>query len=243
METEEKNIELIDGFIDKLVLFFNDNLFVKEIIKKLNDASRCSKIKITNNSIKSFTNSQTREIIIDEQNRKVSVVDLGVKNIKDGKLYFKKEMDYQENGDRYSCIKSTTKVNKKNSRFFERILHYSYATGVSGKQDFCTSCYDVKNYKKDKNGKCVLLDEKTNKNDFYHLANGDVLKVVNVNGNERYFYCDSSVLFSNSNKNDNKLSFNIEIDRAKADEILKCSYDVFALINNDFVYSIRGTSF
>lgn len=239
-------MDQIDSLTEKLVLNFEDNEFVKEIIKKLREIKGFIDIDITENSITSWTESHMRKIIVDEKNQKAELVDLGIKELNGKKAYYRSELYYNEHEEKYTCTKYNTQadVEQKDNKSIVNYTTYTSTIGGSGDRcNFYSSSKNAQKYQKHSDTEYTLLDENSNKKDFYRLANGDVLKIVNADNKERYFYCDSSILYGEEDIENNKPKFNVELDENKAKAILKNLDDAYALINNDTIYNIKGKSY
>ena len=61
-------------------------------------------------------------------------------------------------------------------------------------------------------------------------SENDNFKIVSIDGKEKYFYCDSSVLTANPKKDDKKAKFNVELSYREAQDILNNIDDAFNLL-------------
>lgn len=246
MYNDEQVKEKIDILTEKLVLNFEDNEFVKEIIKKLREIKGYIDIDITDKSITSWTESHMRKITVDERDSKAELIDLGIKETDDKKTYYRNELHYSENNEKHTCTRYNTEANierKDNKNIVNYTTYSSTIGGSNNRCNFYSSAKNIKKFEKYSDDEYILLDESSNKKDFYRLANGDVLKIVDTGDKERYFYCDSSILYGEENIDDNKPKFNVELDKNKATTILKKLDDPYALINNEDIYNIKGKSY
>lgn len=239
-----KTNEMIDEFIDKLVLSFNNNEIVSNFIKKLRDMEHAGDVTVEGNTIICANNSQTREITVDILKRTILTKDYGEKVTHDKRSAFSNEVHYNENGLKSHCYK--TNVINELTQFDNKtiIKSDSYSSTITlneGKRVFTNITKSNKYAEKNRHGDYIVLQKDDSKKDFYLLANGDVLKVVNKDGNEKYYYCDSSEMFVNNNDSgSSKAKFCVELSYKDAEKILNNLGDAFNLINNDTIFDIRG---
>ena len=239
-----KTYEMIDRFIDKLVLSFNDNEIVSDFIKKLRDMEHAGDVTVDGNTIRCVNNNQTREITIDALKRTILTKDYGEKVAHDKRSAFSNEVHYSENGLKSHCYK--TNIINELTQFDDKtiIKSDSYSSAITLNEDrrvFTNIIRSNKYAEKNKYGDYTSLQKNDSRKDFYLLANGDVLKVVNNDNDEKYYYCDSSEMFGNSNNIDSsKAKFCVELSYRDAEKILKNLGDAFNLINNDTIFDIRG---
>ena len=243
---EDKNDILIDQFIDKLVLCFSDNSIVSDIIDKVNSMRTFKNISVDSNTIKCVSRNQTRDISVDTRNGKIVSKVFGEKHSDFKDERFINELRYTQNGNKATCSKDNVldEITRQGSNeMFGRIRYSSISNYVDDK---CVYLRIVKTSRKALRNRESIVSQLENfdiKTEFYVLTNGDVLKIVNKDGKERYFYCDSSVLTVNPIKDDKKAKFSVEISYTDAEDILKNIDDAFNLINNDAIYDIRGKSY
>lgn len=239
-----KTYEMIDRFIDKLVLSFNNNEIVSDFIKKVRDMEHSGDVITDGNTIKCVNNNHTREITVDTLKRTVLTKDYGERLTHDKRSSFSNEVHYSENGLKSHCYK--TNVINELTQFDNKtiIKSDSYSSAISlidGKCVFTNIIKSNKYAEKNEYGEYTVLKKDDSKKNFYLLANGDVLKVVNINDNEKYYYCDSSEMFENNNDIDSsKAKFCVEISYRDAEKILKNVDNALNLINNDTIFDIRG---
>lgn len=236
------NNELIDELIEKIVMNFEDNYVTKNIIKKLTDIyDQKDILKIDNNTITRKSKRMTRTVTVDTINKVLKAQDTGYL---DDNEQFQNSIDYQVNGNNAVVHKHVFDVGLFGNTETRSILDtYEYfkdnnMIGSSDKKIF------VKLWK---NSDGQVIDEDID--DFirihYKLANGDVVKIVSNNGDEKYYYCDRRAL-NNRNKLSNEqesYGINKEISKEQADDFLKMADDAYKLVNNDMIYSVRGATY
>ena len=237
---------LIDRFIDKLVLSFGKNKIVSDIITKINNMRGFRNVSVENNTIKCVSRNQTRDITVDDKTGKIVLKDFVEKYSDSKDERFINELRYVQKGNKASCSKDNVQyeiVSQGDSEVLGKSKYSAFSNYIDDKCVYLRIVKSSKKALKDKRGNVYQLENSDSKTEFYVLANGDVLKIVNKDGKEKYFYCDSSVLSMNPIKEDNKAKFNVEITYIDAQNILKNIDDAFNLMNNDIIYKIRGKSY
>ena len=237
----EKDV-LIDKLIDKLVLSFNNNSIVLDIVDKINNMRSFKNVTVGSNTIKCISRSQTRDISVDTKNGKIVFKDFAEKHNDFKDERFINELRYTQKDNKATCSKDNVQyeiVRQGSSEVVGRSRYSSFSNYVDDKCVYLRIIKSSKKALKDKNGNVSSLENLDVRTEFYVLANGDVLKIANKDGKERYFYCDSSVLTMNP-VDDKKAKFNVELSYVDAENILKSIDDTFTLINNDVIYDIRG---
>ena len=233
--------DIISEFISKVVLNFEDNYVVNNIIKKLANMYNSSDITTNGNTITSKSERIKRIITVDTDNQKIIVQDI-------------------ENNDKQFYAETTYTVEGEES------VHHKYSARIEigeGNSDSVRKTgYIYDTYEYFNNNKIIgssdtkikieeiqtRLGEILNreKNEFnrmiYKLANGDAIKIISNNGNSKYYYCDNQVLKNRtlSIEEQKKLEIGVELSEKQAESILDFSYDTYKTINNQTVYSIRG---
>ena len=232
----------IDEFIDKIVLFFGENEATSSFIKKISGMNGFQNIEVNDNILSYNSKKFSREIMVDKKKKEITLVESGSKEENSIASYYKNKTIYKEQEEKYSVTKENSQ-----SDFFRVssgvIINNTVFKSIDGYQDNKRSFYSSSFLKRkfEKSGaEEKLLSTDLSKKDFYLLANGDVLKIVNLNNKERYFYCDSSEIEKDVNNDPNKAKFNVELSRDDAEKVLKNLDDAYKLINNDTIFDIRG---
>ncbi|MBQ6546426.1 MAG: hypothetical protein IJL74_00310 [Bacilli bacterium] len=237
---------LIDQFIDRLVLCFDENQIVSDIIDKVNEMRNFRNVSVNKNTIKCVSKNQTRDINVDGKNGKIIFRNSGEKTDDLKRERFINELRYIQDGDKSTCTKDNVQyeiTNQGNKEVVGRMRYSKVSNYFEGKCMYLRIVKSGKKALRDKDGNASLLEGYDVRTEFYVLTNGDVLKIVSKDGKEKYFYCDSSVLTANPKKDDKKAKFNVELSYREAQDILNNIDDAFNLINNDLIYGIRGKAY
>lgn len=240
------NEKIIQDLIDRIVLVFNTNEFVLDIIKKLRSIYDYKNIIIEGNTIRFNYKNFNREITVDDNQRKIVLKDYGRKTEDNKKCHFQNEFTYSEDKSKYSITRKSSQndfIKKADKLIIDNQEYYSIDGYNDNKRAFYSSHSLNRKYERNSKDEFNLLESRDIKKDFYLLANGDILKIINTNGNERYFYCDSSEMNEEDLKNSKKAKFNVELNKSDAKTILENLNDAYKLINNDIIYGIRGSSY
>ncbi len=236
------NNELIDELIEKIVMNFEDNYVTKIMIKKLTDMyDQEDLLKVDDNTITRKSTRMTRSVTVDPSNKILKAQDTGYI---DDNEQFQNGIDYQVNGDSAVVHKHVFNIDFFGNTETRTVLDtYEYL-----KDNNMIGSSDKKVYVKlwkNSNGQVIDKDIDDFARTHYKLANGDIVKIINNNGDEKYYYCDK-VALKNRNKLPNEqesYGINIEISKEQADNFLKMSDDAYKLVNNDMIYNIRGASY
>lgn len=238
---------LIDQFIDKLVLNFNDNEVVTDIITKVNSMRGFKNIVVEDNTIKCITKTQTREIYVDAITKTIVFKDSGEKDSNNKREKFVNELRYVQKENKGNCFKNNVLYEMIDFKDKTILGKQTYSATFNYVDEKCVYSKVIKSNKKairDAKGQVSGLEDDNSKKECYVLANGDVLKIVNNDGKEKYFYCDNGIMDRFDNKKDyTKARFNVELSYNDAQNILKNLDDTFYLINNDTIFDIRGRSY
>ena len=235
----------VSKFIDKIVLNFEDNYVVKNILSKLSDMYKSSNITIDGNTIISQSKSMKRIINVDLNNKKLGVQD--ITNNDDKQFY--NEITYTVQGNKSTHHKYSTiiETNEEKSDLLRK-TGYIYDTYEYFNNNKIVGASDTK----------TIIEElqtsvgevlKREKNEFnrmlYGLPNGDVIKIIKDNDNCKYYYCEKQVLKNRtlSIEQQKTPEIGVELSQKQAESILKFSSDAYTVANNKTVYGIRGTSY
>lgn len=233
--------EMIHKLIGKIVLYFNENEVTIDMVKKISSMKQGDVI-IDGDSIRCVTDGIVREVSIDTKNKSIDMKTFGEKITYNRHSNFSNEIRYYENGIKCYCNKDNVNnelTQLENKTIISSDLYKSTIIIKNGRRIFTGIVKSDKYAEKNKYGEYIVVRNDNSKKDFYLLANGDILKIVNKNDKERYFYCDSSVMSRNQdNKSNNR--FDVELSYKDAEKILKNFDNSFYLINNDVVFNIRG---
>ena len=238
------NVEIINKFIDKIVVNFEENYITKSIIKKLVDMYNSHNLTTDGNSIISKSKRIQRTISIDIDNKKLQFQDVG----NGDNQSFYSELIYSVDKDKAVVHKYNTDIktiqmqNGLLTRIGSIYDTYEYFTNnkITGSSDINKIIKEIQTQE----GSVVAREINDFVRTLYKLANGDVIKIINDNGNYKYYYCDSNVLANRETQNERKYSgINIELSKNQADVILKSSDDAYKLINNSTIYNIRKSSY
>lgn len=239
------NQNVIDKFIDRVVLFFNENEIVSSFIKKIYGMNSFKNVEVKGNALLYDSEKFSREISIDENKQEIILFESGSKYENSVTSYYKNKTFYKENADKYNVTKENiqtdfSRVGK--SVIIDNTIFRSIDGYRENKRVFYSLSLFKRKYEKSTTEE-KLIDASVCKKDFYLLANGDVLKIVNSNNKERYFYCDSSEISKDIKVDSNKAKFNVELNVKDAKIILESLDDAYKLINNDVIFDIRGRSY
>lgn len=247
--------DLVNSFIEKLVVNFDNNEITFEIIKKLREVDDFDSVIVDGNKIKCVFNNHNNEIIINELGKEIVFKDRDSAVYDDKKMLIETENHYIEDNNGYHIdTKKTTEetgiIDKDDSVYVvsETIKESSsFVDGIKVLTSLCSKTIDrykndvhvyssvsnVSKKYKDHSIGLTLLDSSSNKKDLYLLANGDVLKIENQNGKEDYYYCDSSLMYPSDINDDSKAKFNVKIDYSSFVKILENVDNAIDIVENN----------
>lgn len=235
----------VSNFIDKIILNFEDNYAVKNIVSKLSDMYKSNNITTENNTIISQSKSIKRVITVDVENQKLEVQDISSNDDKQ----FYNEITYTVEGNKAIHHKYNTsiEVDEKNNELLKKI-GYIYETYEYFDNNKIIGAIDTKitiEELQTQVGEVIRREKSEFNRALYKLANGDVIKVVNDNGNCKYYYSDNQVLKNRTMPTEQQKApeIGVELSEKQAESILKNSYDAYKTVNNNTVYGIRKAAY
>ena len=180
------NYELIDMYIDKLVLYFNTNQETSNIIKKL--SSLYGKDVIATDCGLEYNGPNiTTKIEIDEKQGTIDVIENGKKYGFDNQ-YFINDMCYDIKNGTGSIVKSSVDYETELFDNGYTITNENILLFYKFYEDNKCTISTIQNIKTKKDPKTGLTKETIFQKTDYVLASGDEIQVINKNGNIDY-YC------------------------------------------------------
>lgn len=239
------NNDSITKFIDKIVLNFEDNYVVKNIVGKLSDMYQGSNITIDGNTIISQSKSIKRIISVDLENKKIKVQD--ITNNDDKQFYNEITYTVEDNKSTHHKYNTSIEVDEDKGNLLRKTGYiydtYEYFTNnkIIGASDTKIQIKELQT----RVGEVVKREKEEFNRTLYKLANGDVIKIINDNGNCKYYYCDSQVLKNRTLpiEQEKNPQIGVELSYRQVESILKSSHNAYEVANNKTVYGIRGTSY
>ncbi|MGM9878894.1 MAG: hypothetical protein ACI31R_02585 [Bacilli bacterium] len=235
----------IDDFITAIVLNFESNKIVDSVLSKINKiipSGRGINLDIVDNTILyefKGKDSGTIEIEVDVDNKKIKSEDTGIKKTDDGIINYVNKYNYSVIGDKainYSFINQyTIKTKEDNTTLIDAEITKKYKYFNKNKYIGLYEETNTRTVLKDENNVNINQVNNNIKKMEYVLATGDIIKIERVNDSTDYYFC--------SPNQKEKNSFCKKITKEDADRLFSLGDNIYDIINDEMVCSIRGASY